>query len=94
VSIPWAGKDRFGNLHRIGIAEISYKRGHRLSPRFHDLRHGAASLLMVLTNGDRGLVADILGVSVTILDRIYAHTDSFSPRHREALERLGALFTS
>ncbi len=24
-----AGKDRFGNLRRIGIDEISYKRGHR-----------------------------------------------------------------
>jgi hypothetical protein len=24
-----AGKDRFGNLKRVGIDEISYKRGHR-----------------------------------------------------------------
>jgi len=57
-----AGKDRFGNLQRIGIDEISYKRGHRYLPVVVD--HDSGLLLWAAAGRDEATLRtffDLLG---------------------------------
>jgi site-specific recombinase XerD len=58
--------------------------------RFHDLRHGFASLA-VATGADLGTVRDALGHSSIAVTQIYAH---IAPRlKRDVADRLDAALT-